>query len=252
MCAHHPPIRSCGSEKSAGQTERAAVTNSRGCNRVVFGKQHAPSPVGVLTHQRHAAGELYPEDLAVAKTVFGAIQCIQSVTKIILKNRCHGDSSLADEAKQNGRISVLATSTSSHPPHAAWHRPPWPRLALRGLPWPRMALHGLAWPRLPSHGLAWPHMASHDLAWLRLASHGLALLRMPSHRLAPLRLASHCIAWPRLARHRMPSPNLAWPRPPSHVLVPPPHGVGHSPSSSALWSPSVAVAAAGHRRHCGP
>ena len=89
-----------------GPTMAVAVVSPK----VAFGKQHEPSPVGVLAPQKPGAGELYPTGVAAANTLFGAVQCVPSksifqdnfchglglsqfVTKIILKNRCHGDSS---------------------------------------------------------------------------------------------------------------------------------------------------------------
>ena len=44
--------------------------------KVAFGKQHEPSPVGVLAPQKPGAGELYPTSAAAANTFFGAFGCI--------------------------------------------------------------------------------------------------------------------------------------------------------------------------------
>ena len=97
----------------AGARSRPGKQRERrgpGRGRVAFGKQHEPSPVGVLAPQKPGAGELYPTSVAAANALFGAFRTFQSesifqdnfchglglsqfVTKIILKNRCQGDSS---------------------------------------------------------------------------------------------------------------------------------------------------------------
>jgi len=53
--------------------------------KVAFGKQHEPSPVGVLAPQKPGAGELYPTSVAAANALFGAFRCIhsESIFKII-------------------------------------------------------------------------------------------------------------------------------------------------------------------------